>query len=153
VYPKRSNEACATFTPADDETPVFLLACCGLFEIVLDEGLSTLDLGNHAQDQGSPDRARRYWKDAAEKFGKIEQLPSGVFVPARIDVEIEIGRALSYAKAGSMDGFIKSFEKGVRGAKALGSNKRMQEAKAAYKVAMKRWPHEQRIIELWELLV
>ncbi len=41
----------------------------------------------------------------------------------------------------------------VRIAKAIGSEKRMQEAKEAYKVAMGLWPHEQRIGELWEWLV
>jgi hypothetical protein len=60
---------------------------------------------------------------------------------------------LFYAKAGNMDGFITSFKERVRKAKALGSDKRMQEAKKAYKVAIKQWTHEQQIRELWELLV
>ena len=147
------GEAYATFTDADDETPVFLLACCGLFEIILDEGLSTFDLGNHAKDQGKLGCARKYWKDAAEKFSKMEKLPSGIAVPVRIGAEVLIAQALAYAKARNMEGFLTAFEKGVQLAKELGSEKRKQEAKEALEAALEQWPNDQRITGLWELLV
>jgi tetratricopeptide (TPR) repeat protein len=146
------DEARATFTEKDAETPIFLSASHGFYEIILDEGLSSLALGDYEQKQRNLDRAQKYWKEAAKKFGQIEQLSSGIVVPARIAAEVEIARALAYAKAGNMEAFITSFEKGVRAAKALGSEKRMQEAREAYRVAREQWPHEQRILDLWEVV-
>ena len=103
--------AYATFTEPDDETPVYLRVTNGRFIIMLDEGRSILDLGNHAQKQGNVDDSFKYWKDAVEKFDKIEQFHSSVLVSVGITAEMEIGRALAYAKLGyaelhtSLDGF------------------------------------------------
>jgi tetratricopeptide (TPR) repeat protein len=147
------NEAHDTFTRTDSETPVFLLADHGRHQTILYEGLSTLDLGNHAKGQRRLSLAREYWKDAADKFGKMEKLPSGVAVPVRIAAEVLIAQALAYAKARNMEGFLSVFEKGVQLAKELGSKKRLQEAREALNAALEEWPNDQRITGLWELLV
>ena len=110
-------------------------------------------MGNHEQKRGNLDRAQKYWKDAAEKFGKMEQLPSSVLVPTRIAAEVAIVQALAYAKERNMEAFLTSFEKGVRMAKELGSEKRKQEARGALHAALERWANEQRVTGLWELLV
>jgi hypothetical protein len=52
-----------------------------------------------------------------------------------------------------MEAFIASFEKGVGMASALGSEKRKQEAREAFKTALGQWQGDQRITGLWELLV
>ena len=123
------------------------------YQLILEEGLSTLDLGNHAKDQGRLSLARKYWKDAAEKLDKMEQLPSGLSVPVRIVAEVLIAQALAYAKAGDMEGFLTAFTKGVQLAKELGSEKRKQEAREALHVALEQWSHDQRISSLWDLLI
>ena len=146
------DEAYATFTDEDAETPVFLSTSHGFYEIILDEGLSAIDLGNRMRDQGDLDHAREYWKDAAEKLDKMEQLPSGLSVPVRIAAEVLIAQALAYAKARNMEGFLTAFEKGAKLAKELGSEKRKQEAKEALRAALEQWPNDQRITGLWELL-
>ena len=147
------DEAHATFTTADSETPVFLLADHGRHQTILYEGLSTIDLGNHAKDQGKLSRARQYWEDAADKFGKMEKLPTGLSVPVRIAAEVLIARALAYAKARDMEGFLTYFEKGAKLAKELGSEKRKQEAREALNEALEQWPNDQRITGLWEWLI
>jgi tetratricopeptide (TPR) repeat protein len=147
------DEAYTTFTEADSETPIFLRTAYGLFETILFEGLSTFDLGSHAKDQGKLSRAREYWADAAEKFGKMAKLPSGLDVPVRIAAEVLIAQALAYAKARDMEGFLTAFEKGTKLAKELGSEKRKQEAKEALNAALEQWPNDQRIMGLWELLI
>jgi len=146
------GEAERIFTEADDEIPVFLRTTHGRFQIILEEGRSTLDLGNHAKDLGNTSDALKYWKDAAEQFGKIEPLSSDVFVPLGTTAEIDLKRALAYAKARNMEGFLTAFPKGVQLAKELGSEKRKQEAREALKEAIGQWKDDQRITGLWELL-
>jgi len=142
-----------TFTEPDDETPVFLRVTNGRFIIMLDEGRSILDLGNHEHKQGNASDAIKYWKSAAEKLGKIGQLSSSVLVPAGIAAEGEIAQALAYAKAGDMGGFLTAFQKGAQLAKELGSEKRKQELREALNAALEQWPNDQRITGLWQLLV
>src|SRR5262249_18652323 len=122
------DEAYATFTDADNETPVFLLTDNGRDQTILYEGSSILRLGNHAKDQGNLDRAREHWMNAAETFGKMARLPSGLEVPTRIAAQILLAQALAYAKAANMEGFLTAFPKGVQLTNELGSEKRKQEA-------------------------
>jgi hypothetical protein len=146
------DEARTFPTDADDTTPVFLSTDFGLDRIILREGLSALDLGDFAKKQENPSHAQKYYKDAAEKFGKIEQIPSGIVVPKRIKVEFETNWALVHANAGNMEEFMKHFLAGLQGAKELGSNKRKQEAMDSLMVAIHRWSHETRVTDLLSLL-
>jgi len=147
------GEANASFTEADNETPIFLRAYHSRFAIILFEGLSTIDLGNHAKGQGRPGLAQERWTNAAEQLDKMQQLPSGIKVPVHIAAEILIAQALAYAKARIMEEFLTTWKKGVQLVKELGSEKRKQEAREALKTALEEWPNDQRITSLWELLV
>jgi tetratricopeptide (TPR) repeat protein len=146
------DEAYATFADADSETPVFLLTDNGRDQTILYEGSSILRLGNHAREQGKLDRAREHWMNAAETFGKMAQLPSGLEVPTRIAAQILLAQALAYALARNMEGFLPAFKEGVKLAKELRSEKRKQEAREALKEAIGQWKGDQRITGLWELL-
>src|SRR5579859_394928 len=148
------DEARTTSTQPSDQPQVFLRAHRSSFDyvIILREGESSLNLGERAEQLGNADRAQKYYKEAAEKFGKIEQYPSSFFVPATTAAEIQVDRALAYAKAGDMDGFLTAFPKGVQLVNELGSEKSKQEARVALKEAIEQWPSDQRITDLWELL-
>jgi len=66
---------------------------------------------------------------------------------------IAVQRALAAVKVGNLEQFREHLIEGVNGAKALGSEKRRQEAIATYKEARLKWPHELQILELADLLV
>ena len=70
------------------------------------------------------------------------------FVPKRIGVQILNNLASAYAKAGNLTEFEKYFIEGAYGAKALESQKRIQEAWDNLIFAIQRWPHETRVREL-----
>ncbi len=138
-------EARSVFSEQPENVPSFLATDYGIYQVILFEGLTFLDLSKH-------DRTGDYDKQAWEKLEQIEQLPAHIFVPERIHVEIVNQRALAAVRTGDMEAFRTYFMSGVQGAQALGSEKRRQEAIANWKAARDQWPQEKRVMELADLL-
>ena len=146
------GEAHALFTEESSDTPVFLSTDYGLFQLILFEGLSNVDLGIHEEIQGNTRLAQEYYQNASDTLKKIDQLSQTIIVPERIRVEIVNQQALAAVQAGNLDEFGKYLLEGAKGAKSLASEKRRQEAIANWKRARKRWPQEKSIGELADVL-
>jgi len=128
-----------------DYLPPFLSADNGLFGMFY-EGRAYLALGAHYPEGNHLEQA---WNTLVQ----VERLPSTVVFPERIRIEIVNQQTLAAVKMGDLDRFCTYFEKGVNGAKMLGSEKRRQEAAGIYWQARDIWPHETRVKELAELFV
>ncbi len=100
-----------------------------------------------------PRRSRTLYTAAQQTLSQHERLDATIVVPERIRVEIINHQAATAIAQGDMELFQAYFQAGVQGAKALGSDKRMQEAITNWKAARERWPHEQRVLELADVLL
>jgi tetratricopeptide (TPR) repeat protein len=129
-----------------EEIPVYFAADSGLFQLLLFEGLTGLEMGTHDPKGG-------HYQWAYNNLERIESLPTTITVPERIRVEVINQRALIAVKTGNMEAFQQHLIAGIQGAKALSSQKRLQEAIANWKEARKVWPHEKQVLELADLLV
>ncbi len=146
------GQAHAIFAEESADTPAFLSTDYGLFQLILFEGLSALDLGAYEEVHDNPARAHEHYLEATRKLTRIEQIPQTIIVPARINVEIVNQRSLAAVHAGDLDDFVKHLLAGAKGAETLGSEKRRQEVHANWKAARKAWPHETKVLELADLL-
>ena len=126
--------------------PIFLSGDSGLFQLILREGQTYLELGNHLFDRG-------HYEQARTTFVQIEQRPPTITIPERIHIEIVNQQALAAMKVGELELFCDYLEKGIYGAKALGSEKRRQEAIDIYWEGRKIWPQEARVKELSDLFI
>lgn len=140
------GEARTVFPTEYEEVPSFLSMDYGLFQVILFEGLTFLDLDKCYPDNG-------YAQDAWNKLTQIDYLSKGTNVPERIRIEIVNQRAMAAVRARNMEDFRAQLIAGAEGAKALESEKRRQEAFANYKAATKAWPHEAKVLELADLLI
>jgi DNA-binding SARP family transcriptional activator len=147
-YLSLSNE---TFSlPTDDG----LLALALDYDLPLKihlEGSVHLDLGQLKEEKGSSKLSS--YKPASTVLAQIEQIPPSVSVAERIRLEIINQRALVAVRSNNLEQFEKYLTEGVQGAKALGSEKRRQEALANWKAARKQWPNERRVWELADLFL
>ncbi len=92
-----------------------------------------------------------YEMQAWNTFTQLSTPQPSQTVPARMSIEAINYQAEAAAKRNDLDLFCYYLEKGVKGAETVGSEKRRQEAFAAWKKALEKWPHEQRIVKLVEL--
>ena len=140
------GEARATLPEGNTFVPIFLSGDSGLFHLIMKEGQTHLGMGDHHADGN-------HYEQAGELFAQIETLPSTMVIPERFRIEIINQQALTAMKARSLEQFCDYLEKGIQGAKALGSEKRRQEAIDIYWEARKIWPHEARVKELSDLFI
>lgn len=102
-------------------------------------GLTHLEL-DHAQD-------------AWNTFASIEQLQSKSPVPERVRLQIVNHQAETAISLRDLDLFCAYLEQGIKGAEALGSQKRRSEAFDIYRQALKVWPQEAKVRALRDLFV
>jgi len=127
-----------------DFVPIFLSADSGPFHAMLKEGQAYLALGDN---QPESDHYQQAWNALAQ----IEQLPPDVAIPERIRNEIVNQQAQAAVKMGDLDRSSVYLQRGIEGARALGSEKRRQEAIDIYWQARRIWPDEARITNLADL--
>lgn len=139
------QQARDVFPEEDGEIPCFISADCGLFQLILLEGKTYLDLA--VLDSG-----KNYPQQALDALLSVERIPSGV-IPDRLHLEILNYQTLAAVRAANLDAFQKYFIAGVEGARKLESVKRRQELISTYKEARVRWPQEPRVVELADLLL
>jgi tetratricopeptide (TPR) repeat protein len=135
--------------PWEDDAALF--ADCGEPSICLWDGLTHLALSRtaSADDRTARLHLRHTW-DMLDLYGGTH--PPFV-VSERNHVEILVHQAATAVALDDMDLFTSTFADAVTAMKALGSQRRRQEAVAVYWQARKRWPHEIRISDLAELFL
>lgn len=142
----RSISQARDIFPGDvKDVPCFVSADCGLFQLILLEGATHLELGAY-------NSATNHFQHAWESLAQIEQMPADT-IPDRIRFEVLNQRALTSVKVGNLEKFQEFLIEGVNGAKVLRSGKRYQELISVYKEARVKWPHEPQVKELADLLV
>ncbi len=129
-----------------ERDPSFVYAEFSPSSMILEEGLLHLGLTHHEFNEHD---AQRAWKT----FERVETSQSGFITPERIRVEIINYQAKTALTLRNLESFCLYLERGARGAKALESEKRRQEAIAIYKEARMIWPEEPRVKELADLLL
>ena len=134
-----SGMAYETFPQDAQNTIVTPYAGFGRGELIFWEGITQLELG-HA-------------KDAWNTFARSIDPQSTAPVSERMRVEIVNHQAETAISLRDLDLFCAYLEQGIRGAEALGSQKRRSEAFDIHRQALKVWPHEPRIKALRELFV
>ena len=149
-----SGEAHEVFPkPTENDEPIYISAACGMPLMLVWEGTAYEHLGKFALDRMMPKRSKVLYTQAQDTFARLEQLDPAITVPERVRVQIINHQAATAIAQGDMELFRAYLQAGVQGAKALGSDKRMQEAIANWKAARQRWPHEQHIVELADVLL
>jgi tetratricopeptide (TPR) repeat protein len=128
----------------EEHEPESLYLDFGAACFVMWEGSLYLALSEHRADN-------EYFQKADETFARIETLASPV--PERLRVEALNNRALAALNMGDLDQFEQYFKLGAQGSRALGSEKRLREARANFKAAREAWPHESRIEQLVDFLL
>jgi tetratricopeptide (TPR) repeat protein len=139
------HEAHAVCPDETEEVPVFLAADDGLFSLILFDGWVRLDLGKH-------EAKRQHALDAAKALACIDALPPTLFVPERIRLEITNRRAQAALTIGDLDAYCHYTRQHAEEMKALSSEKRRQERRLIYQMALKRWPQETKIAALAQVL-
>jgi tetratricopeptide (TPR) repeat protein len=140
------GEAHTTFPGENAFIPIFLSGDYGMFHLLLNEGQTYLNIGEHQIDGD-------HYQQAETVFAQIETLPSTIVIPERFRIEILNQQALAAMKTQNLERFCFYFEKGIQGAKALGSQQRRQEAIDLYWQGRKLWSHEGRVKELADLFI
>lgn len=136
---KSLERAQACFPTSPEEDPAFLYADFGRSTFLLWEGLTLLELARHGLTQS---------KEAWDVFVSMEGSAS-----ERDRVETINHLAETAIVMDELDGFCTYLQRGIEGAKRLGSARRRQEATSNYWQARKRWPQEARVKELAELFM
>lgn len=137
------GEARAKLPAPSDFVPVYV-DFSGLPQQIQFEGLTHLRLGDRLPES-------EHYQQAWDALAQVEQLPPGAIIPERIRIELVNQQALVAVKLGDLDRFCIYLEKGVMGAKSLGSEKRRQEASDIYWQARRTWPNEQHVKDLADL--
>jgi tetratricopeptide (TPR) repeat protein len=130
------------------EVPCFISSDYGMLQLILEEGKTHIALSQH-----DTDHVLEHSMQAQTALAQLGKLPSTISVPERTKIEIINHQAAAAVGAGNMEEFIHYLQAGAKGAKALGSQKRKQEAIANWKAARVRWPHEKQIWELADILM
>jgi transcriptional regulator with XRE-family HTH domain/tetratricopeptide (TPR) repeat protein len=114
--------------------------------LYLREGRTFSDLAQHYPD-------REYSQKAWNSFAEVEKLPATIIIPERIRIEVINYLTLTALAFGNLEQFCDLLERGANGARALGSEKRRQEAIDAYRQGRSVWPNESRVRDLADLLL
>jgi tetratricopeptide (TPR) repeat protein len=130
------------------ELPCFIAAHYGLHHIILFEGRTYLALG-----ESDAEHVQQHSQQAGSALAQFGQLPSTIMVPERYRIQIINEQAAAAIGTGNIEEFEHYLLAGVEGAKALGSEKRRQEAIANYRAARGKWPHEARVRALAEVFL
>jgi tetratricopeptide (TPR) repeat protein len=125
------------FPDNPEQDPCFLYADCGRQSLPMWEGMTYLDLGQPGEAQSALER--------------VEQLSTVIIIPERARVEAINHQAEAALALGDQERFRAYMEMGVKGAKALGSEKRYNEAFDVYQQAKKLWRNEPGVKELQDL--
>lgn len=133
------------------EDPAALFADCGEPSICLWDGLTHLALGrtSSADERTARLHLRHTW-DMLDLYGGPH--PPYV-VSERNHVEILVQQAATAIALDDLDLFTTIFSDAVTAMKALGSERRRQEAITVYWQARLYWPHEKRVSDLAELFL
>jgi glycine cleavage system protein P-like pyridoxal-binding family len=96
-------------------------------------------------------KAQLHSENAKTALVDVAKLAPTIIIPQRLSAEV-----MNYRTEVAIGRDIEEFKHyliaGVQGAKALGSEKRRQEAIANWKAARVQWPHEKQIMDLAEVL-
>jgi len=130
------------------EVPPFVSSDYSLSQLILFEGRTYVALG-----KSDAEYVHHHSQQAKSVLAQIGQLPSTIIVPERHSIQIINEQAVAAVGAGNMEEFMHYLLAGVEGAKALGSQKRRQEALANYRAARAKWPHEAQVRELAEVFL
>jgi len=130
--------------PEDDGT--LLYSDYALSSLYLWEGLTYVALGQHYPDGD-------YYHQAWDSFALVGGLQPRMVVSERNRIEIVIHQAATAIALGDQELFQTYLIEGVKGAKALGSEKRYLEALTTFEKAQLVWRNEQRVKELADLFV
>ncbi|MBV9690597.1 MAG: hypothetical protein JO202_12920 [Ktedonobacteraceae bacterium] len=135
---------------AHDE-PVYLSTDHGEYAMLQWEGQTYQNLGKFSFDL--PKRSRVLYTAAQASLAQIGDLGPAIVVPERLRLEIINQQAATALALNDMDRFQAYLKEGALGAKALGSEKRKQEAIDNWRLARLRWPDEMVIKDLADLLL
>jgi len=130
------------------DVPCFIAAHYGLHHLILFEGRTYLALG-----ESDAEHVQQHTQQAMSALAQVGQLSPTITVPERYRVQIINEQAAAAVGVGNMEEFIHYLLAGVEGAKALGSEKRRQEALANYRAARAKWPYEPQVRELAEVFL
>ncbi len=130
------------------EVPCFVSCDYDLYYLILYEGRTHLSLG-----ESDTEHVQQHSQQARTALAQFGQLPSTIFVPERYRLQIINEQAAAAIGAGNMEEFEHYLLAGVAGAKALGSEKRRQEAVTVWRKARETWPDEQRVTKLVDVFV
>jgi hypothetical protein len=147
------KQAYEVFSHQSQNEPVYLLMDHGSDRLIQWAGQTYDHLGKYTLDRGMLRRSRILYAAAQATFTELGKLDATVVVPERIRVEIINQQAATAIAQADLESFQAYLQAGAEGAKALGSEKRKQEAIANWKAARQRWPHEKRLLEWAELLM
>ncbi len=128
-----------------ENDPSFLYAD---FSLTLNRGQANLALTRHVHDGSNT-----YALQAQKTLSLAETSQMGETISERTRVEIMNYQAEASLALSERDAFCHYLTMGVEGAKALGSQKRREEAMHVYKEGRKKWPNEVKIKELADLFL
>ncbi len=138
---------------AHHEQPMYLAADWGMFSSLSWTAQTYEYLGNLALDRGLVKRSRVLYTGVQQTLTQIETLGPTIVVPEFWRVEVILHQAKTAIDLGEMERFQTSFQAGAQAARALGSQRRKQEAIDNWKTARLRWPDETVIRDLADLLL
>lgn len=133
-----------------DDAPSYLATDYGLFSLILFEGQTLLEVGQHESDSS---QSQMYYAQAQAALAQIEQCSTTPFLPERFQVEIANRQTITAVKMEDLEQFRVHMINSVLKTKALGSVKRQQEVLVNWKEARKVWPHEPQVTALADLLL
>ena len=133
---------CFPMHPEHD--PAFLYADFGPSSFFMWEGVTLLELARH--DLAQP-------QEAWNVFAQVEHADSRFIMSERSRIEIINRQAETALVLDDLDTFCGYLQRGIEGAKRLGSARRQQEAIENYWQARQQWPHETRVKDLAELFI
>ncbi|MBA2678450.1 MAG: hypothetical protein H0U76_08670 [Ktedonobacteraceae bacterium] len=140
------NQARQIFPGEIEDVPTFLSADDGEYSLILFEGWIRLDLGKHFPDKD-------YNEQAAKALAQIDDVPTSTPIPERYRHEIINRRAQAAIAAGKLDMFRDYTLQSSQILQVMHSGKRRQELVINYKTALKKWPHESRVVELADVVL
>jgi tetratricopeptide (TPR) repeat protein len=147
------GKARETFPQRSHDEPIYVSTDHGMLSALCSEGKTYELLGELMHDQGMPKRSHVLYIAAQNAFAQLKKLDPTITVPERGRIEIVNHWAATAMALNDMDTFQVYLIEGIQRARAIGSDRRMQEAIANWKAARKRWPHEQRVLELADVLL
>jgi DNA-binding SARP family transcriptional activator len=141
---KSLDNAHVSFPAHPEDDPAFLYADFGTSSFFMWEGVTLLELARHGLAQP---------KEAWDAFVQVEGPHPRIIVSERSRIEIVNHQAETALVLEDLNTFCEYLQRGIEGARRLGSARRQQEAIENYWQARKQWPHEQRVKDLAELFI